>query len=80
MGKQENQCTKQDKNITNVRSVVFMKIYEIQERTHKMLDVFFNLWENSVRATHLFLSETEIKHIKQYVPLAYEDCLKLYGF
>ena len=47
-----------------------MKIYEIQERTHKMLDVFLNLWENSVRATHLFLSETEIKHIKQYVPQA----------
>lgn len=49
-----------------------MKIYEIQERTHKMLDVFLNLWENSVRATHLFLSETEIKHIKQYVPQALE--------
>ena len=57
-----------------------MKIYEIQERTHKMLALLLNLWENSVRATHLFLSEIEIKHIKQYVPQAYEACLKLYGF
>ncbi len=40
-----------------------MKIYEIQERTHKMLDVFFNICENSVRETHMFFSETEIKHV-----------------
>ncbi len=26
------------------------------------------MWENSVKATHLFLSESEIENIKQYVP------------
>ena len=34
-----------------------------------MLDV----WESSVRATHLFLSENEIENIKQYVPQALKE-------
>ena len=29
-----------------------------------------SVWEASVRATHLFLSDSEIKHIKEYVPQA----------
>ena len=28
------------------------------------------VWEKSVRATHLFLSDREIKNIKEYVPQA----------
>lgn len=31
------------------------------------------LWENSVRETHLFLSDDEIKNIKQYVPQALKN-------
>ena len=29
-----------------------------------------SVWEASVRKTHLFLSDSEIKHIKEYVPQA----------
>ena len=44
----------------------YMKIIEIQERTQSLLEI----WENSVRATHLFLSGPEIEQIKSYVPQA----------
>ena len=47
-----------------------MKIYEVSKRTTKLLEKLVNVWETSVRATHLFLSDTEIKQIKEYVPQA----------
>lgn len=47
-----------------------MKIYEVSERTTKRLEKLVNVWEASVWATHLFLSDTEIKRIKEYVPQA----------
>lgn len=31
-----------------------MKIYEVSERTTKLLEKLVNVWEASVRATHLF--------------------------
>ena len=34
-----------------------MKIYEVSERTTKLLTNFIKVWEQSVRATHLFLSQ-----------------------
>lgn len=46
-----------------------MKIYEVKERT-PMLPALLAIWEASVRATHLFLSEDEIRKIKEYVPRA----------
>lgn len=45
-----------------------MKIYELKERTPQLLEHLLNIWEDSVRATHLFLSDEEIKQIKEYVP------------
>lgn len=48
-----------------------MRIYELQERT-KMLPVLMEIWENSVRATHDFLSDGEVVKIKEYVPQALE--------
>lgn len=51
----------------------YMKIIEIQERTQSLLEI----WENSVRATHLFLSGPEIEQIKSYVPEALEAILHL---
>ena len=45
-------------------------IYEIQDRTQKLMNRLLNVWENSVRATHHFLSDTEVNTIKQYVPQA----------
>ena len=45
-------------------------IYEIQDRTQELLNRLLDIWENSVRATHLFLSDEEVNNIKQYVPQA----------
>lgn len=47
-----------------------MKIYELQERTPRKMTELRNIWEASVRATHLFLSDGEIRRIKEYVPQA----------
>lgn len=47
-----------------------MKIYEVQERTTQLLAILLKIWEDSVRATHLFLSDKEVKQIKEYVPQA----------
>ena len=47
-----------------------MKLYEVQDRNQPLLDVFLEIWEQSVRATHLFLSDAEVKAIRAYVPQA----------
>lgn len=47
-----------------------MKIYEVQNRNQQLLTVLLYVWESSVRATHLFLSDAEVKKIKEYVPQA----------
>jgi len=47
-----------------------MKIYEVGARTPGLLGVLLKVWENSVRATHFFLSDSEINQIKEYVPQA----------
>ena len=46
-----------------------MKIYEAQERS-VLLDILLEIWEESVRATHHFLSDEEVVRIREYVPLA----------
>ena len=50
-----------------------MKIYEVEDRTLTLKQKLLDVWENSVRATHLFLSNEEIKNIKKYVPYALEE-------
>lgn len=47
-----------------------MNIYEASARTPELIESLVNLWEASVRATHLFLSDPEILQIKTYVPQA----------
>ena len=47
-----------------------MRIYEVEERGEGSLRSLLDVWESSVRATHLFLSEQEIARIKKYVPQA----------
>lgn len=47
-----------------------MKITEVKYRSEGLIQQLLLVWESSVKATHLFLSEKEIKHIKQYVPQA----------
>ena len=47
-----------------------MKIYEIQNRSMQLTELLLNIWEDSVRATHHFLSDEEVNKIKKYVPQA----------
>ena len=54
-----------------------MTIIEIQDRTDKLIIQLLEVWENSVKATHLFLSEKEIEEIKKYVPQALKEVAHL---
>lgn len=45
-----------------------MKMIEVHERLQILIQQLLIVWEKSVRETHLFLSDAEIEHIKQYVP------------
>lgn len=47
-----------------------MKLYEVQERNPALMSALLAVWENSVRSTHLFLSDGEVEQIKTYVPQA----------
>ena len=47
-----------------------MQIMEVTHRTPALLCQLLSVWEDSVRATHAFLSEDEILRIKTYVPQA----------
>lgn len=54
-----------------------MKIVEVKERTPDLIKGLLEVWENSVRATHMFLSDSEIQSIKKYVPQALNEVLHL---
>ena len=47
-----------------------MRIIEIKDRTEILINQLLEVWEDSVKATHLFLSSGEIENIKEYVPQA----------
>lgn len=47
-----------------------MNIKEIKDRNSSLINQLLEVWEDSVKATHLFLSNEEIKNIKEYVPQA----------
>ncbi len=53
-----------------------MKIYEVHDRA-PLLPALLTVWEASVRATHLFLSDAEVKAIKEYVPQALQGVAHL---
>ena len=50
-----------------------MLVYKIKERNSLLIDKLVEIWENSVRVTHLFLTEVEVLRIKEYVPQALLD-------
>ena len=50
-----------------------MKIVRINKRDSILVQKLLDVWESSVKATHLFLSVDEINNIKQYVPQAIKD-------
>ena len=47
-----------------------IKLYEVQDRSPLLLDALLKIWKQSVRATHLFLSDAEVNAIRAYVPQA----------
>lgn len=50
-----------------------MRMMELESRTPECLDRLLEVWERSVRATHLFLSGDEVEAIKAYVPQALRE-------
>ncbi len=50
-----------------------MKIYEVADRSPELIEALISVWESSVRATHLFLSGSEILNIRKYVPEAVRE-------
>ena len=50
-----------------------MKIVKVKDRTTPLVEQLLKVWESSVKATHLFLSEDEIETIKKYVPQALKE-------
>lgn len=55
-----------------------MHIYQVENRAQSLLDQLVVVWEGSVRATHLFLSNEEVLAIKEYVPQALAGVQYLY--
>jgi len=49
-----------------------MKIIEVTDR-NSLIEPLLKVWESSVKATHLFLSVSEIEDIKKYVPQALNE-------
>ena len=47
-----------------------LNIKEIKDRNSSLINQLLEVWEDSVKATHLFLSSGEIENIKEYVPQA----------
>lgn len=47
-----------------------ISIFEAKNRTNLLVSKLLEAWEDSVKATHLFLSNKEINNIKSYVPRA----------
>lgn len=54
-----------------------MKIIEVKERSPVLIQNLLDVWESSVKATHLFLSVDEINNIKKYVPQALQGIQSL---
>lgn len=51
----------------------FMDIMEVSERPSFLIAQLVEVWERSVKATHLFLSDCERETIKQFVPQALKE-------
>lgn len=50
-----------------------MNIVEVKDRNQSLINQLLEVWESSVKATHLFLSNNEIENIKKYVPQALKE-------
>ena len=50
-----------------------MRNIGIHKRTSELIRQLINVWEQTVKATHLFLSESEIAEIKPCIPMALRE-------
>lgn len=50
-----------------------MKIIEVKDTNPLLIKQLLDVWESSVKATHLFLSQNEIESIKEYVILVLNE-------
>ena len=55
---------------SNIGKDMHMKRIRKEDRTSLLVEQLLDVWERSVRETHLFLSDGEIEEIKKYVPAA----------
>lgn len=55
-----------------------MEIVELDKRGATLIEKLVELWEGSVRATHLFLTEDDIAQLKQFVPQALIEVPRLF--
>lgn len=54
-----------------------MKNLNVEDRTEMLIDKLCRVWVKSVRATHLFLSDSEIEEIAKYIPSALKQIAHL---
>lgn len=54
-----------------------MIISEVNKRTESLINELLEVWEDSVKATHTFLSNKEIENIKECVPQALKSVAHL---
>ena len=57
---------------------MMLRCREIKEERSGVTAELTGIWESSVRATHLFLSEQDVERIKGYVPQALCDVPRLF--
>ncbi len=50
-----------------------MNIIKVRDRNSILIEQLVKVWKDSVKETHLFLSDVEINNIQKYVPQALTD-------
>lgn len=50
-----------------------MKIIKVEDRNSILVEQLVKIWKDSVKETHLFLSDVEINNIQKYIPQALTD-------
>lgn len=50
-----------------------MKIINVEDRNTILIKQLVKVWKDSVKETHLFLSDVEINNIQNYIPQALEN-------
>jgi len=52
-----------------------MRIFEVKERTLLLINKLLEVWEDSVKSTHLFLSNEEIENIKKICTTSFKQSI-----